>query len=59
MQNVKMQVKGSELVITIDLAARLGPSKSGKTEIVATTAGNATIPGTNGAKLGLNVYLPR
>ena len=60
MQNVQMTVKGNVLTITVDLSQRLGPSASGKTEIIATTAGNATVPGqSEPIKVGLNVYTPR
>jgi hypothetical protein len=58
MQNVNMKVEGTKLVITVDLAYKGGTSKSGKSEIIATTGGNVTVPGTQ-AKLGLNLYNPR
>lgn len=58
MQNVEMKREGDRLTITIDLSKDFGPSKSGKSTTVATTAGNATVPGTN-VKVGLNVYRPR
>lgn len=58
MQNVEIKVKGNVATITIDLSASLGPSASGKTEMVATSHGNVTIPGTD-VKLGLNAYRPR
>lgn len=60
MQNVKTEVKGQTLVITVDLSQRLGPSKSGKTELIASTNGNASAPGPHSAvKFGLNVYTAR
>lgn len=59
MQNVDMQVMGNTLVIKVDLTKDLGPSKSGKTTMVATTEGNATVPGHPDVKVGLNVYRPR
>jgi hypothetical protein len=55
MSNVKVSVKGSVATITIDLSENLGPSKSGKTVMVATTSGNINIPGTD-VTLGLNAY---
>jgi ABC-type cobalamin transport system ATPase subunit len=55
MKNVTVAVKGNILTITIDLSKQVGPSKSGKTTIIATTAGNAPVPGTD-AILGLNLY---
>ena len=51
-----MQVNGNTLTITVDLSKNLGPSKSGKTTIIATTAGNISIPGTD-AKAGINIYI--
>jgi hypothetical protein len=55
MKNVSLEVEGNILKIKVDLSKDFGPSKSGKTRIVATTAGNIAIPGTD-AKIGLNVY---
>jgi len=58
MQNVDIKVKGNVATITIDLSKDYGPSKSGKTTIVATTAGNVTVEGTD-VVLGLNCYKRR
>jgi hypothetical protein len=55
MKNVEMDVQGDNLTITVDLSKEFGPSKSGKTIIVASTEGNKTIPGRI-EKIGLNVY---
>ena len=55
MRNVKMAIKANILTITVDLSQDLGPSKSGKTTIIASSDGNVTILGTD-AKLGLNIY---
>lgn len=57
--NVEMKVTGTVLTITVDLSKRYGPSASGKTEIVASTNGNATVPGFDKLRLGLNVYEKR
>ena len=54
MENVKLDVKGSILTITVDLSKNLGPSASGKTQLIASTKGNVTVEG--GAIVGLNVY---
>jgi len=59
MQNVKTEVKGNLLTITVDLSARLGPSSTGKTIIVASSNGSAKIPGHDGVRFGLNVYTGR
>jgi hypothetical protein len=50
-------VEGSTLTIVIDLSNDAGPSKSGKSLVIATTSGNVDIG--NGVKLGLNVYSKR
>jgi hypothetical protein len=55
MKNVEMTVEGDTLIIKVDLSKDFGPSKSGKTVIVASTEGNATVPGRS-EKVGLNVY---
>ncbi len=55
MENVKLNVTGTILTITVDLSKTYGPSASGKTTIIASTKGNVTVEGSNGAVLGLNV----
>ena len=45
MKNVNMKVEGTKLTIEVDLEARHGRSASGKTTIIATTAGNVSVPG--------------
>jgi hypothetical protein len=61
MKNIDMKITGTgkaqKLVITVDLSKTFGMSKSGNSEIIATSSGNVTVPGTD-AKLGLNVYKP-
>lgn len=57
MHNVEMSVQGNILNIKVDLSKEFGPSASGKTIIIATTSGNASIPGRpDNEKIGLNVY---
>ncbi len=56
MDNIEIEVKDNKAVITIDLSKDFGPSKSGKTIVVATTRGNVAIPGSEDIKLGLNCY---
>jgi len=58
MKNVEMEVKEKVLTITVDLSKDFGPSKSGKTIIIASTEGNKSIPGVD-AKIGLNIYKPK
>ncbi len=55
MKNIGMTVKGNTLTLTIDLSKRIGPSSSGKTVLVASSEGNAEVPGTD-LRLGLNVF---
>lgn len=59
MKNVSTKIEGKKLTIVIDLDADHGPSKSGKTQVVATTGGNADVPGFPGFKLGINCYKPK
>lgn len=56
MKNVTTKLEGQKLTIVIDLSQDHGPSKSGKTLVVATTEGNADVPGFPGFKLGINCY---
>jgi hypothetical protein len=56
MKNVEMSVKENVLVIKIDLGKDLGPSKSGKTNIVATTGGNVQVPEYDDYRVGINCY---
>ena len=57
-RNVDIEVKGNKAFIEIALDTDLGPSKSGKTLLVASIPGAVVIPGTD-IKLGLNAYKPR
>ena len=56
MKNVDMKVEGTILTIKVDLSKEFGPSKSGKTMIIASTEGNVKIPEHEDKKVGLNVY---
>ncbi len=53
--NVKGVREGDKLFLEIDLTQSLGASKSGKSELVASTGGNRTVAGTD-VKLGINAY---
>ena len=55
MKNVIMEREGDLLIVKINLKERHGRSKSGKTEIVASTGGNVAIKGTT-IKIGINAY---
>ena len=53
MRNIKAEVKSGKLTIVVDLSEKGQPSASGKTMVVATTSGFASIG--DGFKYGLNV----
>jgi hypothetical protein len=55
MQNVKTEINGKILTITVDLSYRIGPSKSGKSQLVASTQGNVFLADAN-VTVGLNIY---
>lgn len=61
MQNIKSEVKAKILTLTIDLSKSMGVSKSGKSELIASTEGNVEVCQMNGkpVKMGLNIYSPR
>jgi hypothetical protein len=54
-KNMEMKLDGSILTLTIDLSKEFGPSKSGKTVIIASSEGNQLVFGSS-EKIGLNVY---
>lgn len=56
MKNIDMVVEGDILTITVDLSQDNGMSKSGKTQIIASTEGNKAVPGHESARIGLNIY---
>lgn len=59
MQNVKIDKKGDILTITVDLSKNSGPSKSGKSIVIASTLGNTIVDPEKKIYLGLNVYSTR
>lgn len=56
--NVTGKVVGKKLTLEIDLSKDLGPSKSGKTHLVATTRGPKQVEGYSKARIdiALNVF---
>lgn len=52
-KNVTIKVQGSTMTIVVDLTQDLGPSKSGKTNIVGTTNGFVGLA--DGVGVSLNV----
>jgi hypothetical protein len=59
MENIELKVAGQKLILTVDLTKEVGPSSSGKNTLIASTEGNANVPGLEGVKLGLYVYRTR
>lgn len=56
MQNIEMKLEGNILTVKMDVSKSFGPSKSGKTTIIASTGGNISVAGKPEIKLGLNCY---
>ncbi len=56
MKNCEMKLEGDILTIKVDLSKEFGKSSSGKSIIIGTTEGNASVPGKEEIKIGLNVY---
>ncbi len=54
-KNIVATLTGNKLTLEIDLSKEFGPSKSGKTTVIASTNGNKSIIGSD-AVIGLNVY---
>lgn len=55
-ENCEMTVKDGILTITVKLDTDFGLSKSQKSRVIATTRGNARVPGADDVMIGLNVY---
>ncbi len=55
-KNVVMRLEGKKLIIEVEMDQDCGPSKSGKTRIIASTEGNISVPGDADVKIGMNVY---
>jgi hypothetical protein len=55
MKNIEMTIEGETLTIKVDLSKDFGPSKSGKTIIIASSEGNVSVPERD-EKIGLNIY---
>lgn len=52
--NMEVFLEGNKLTIIVDVSKRHGTSKSGKSEIIATSSGNRRIK--DEIWIGLNVY---
>jgi hypothetical protein len=58
-KNVEIKTEGGIMTIKIDLNKTFGPSKSGKTIIIASTEGNVAVAKDAAGKeikMGLNLY---
>ena len=59
-ENIKAELRGNQLIVTIDTSAELRTSRSGKSLIVATTSGNKRISTPKGdITIGINAYKAR
>lgn len=58
MNNIQVEVKGNILTLRIDLSQPGEPSKSGKTNIIAGTAGFAPT-GVSGVSMSVNICKKR
>lgn len=56
MKNIETKIEGDILKIKINLAKNFGASKTGKTQIIATTEGNQPVEGKPGVYVGINCY---
>lgn len=56
MAGYEIKIEGDKAIITINLKNSMGLSKSGKSQVIATTSGNITLK--DDIKLGLNCYKP-
>lgn len=56
MENIKTEIKGNILTITVDLSKTGKTSGSGKNRLIATTGGNVVVK--DDIKMGLNIYKP-
>lgn len=56
MTNIEATRDGNILTLKIDLSKNFGKSRSGKSNIIATTEGNVRVPGSDKVKMGINVY---
>ena len=55
-QNIVYEKDGNILTLKIDLSKTLGESASGKSNNIATTGGNISMPWDDAMKLGINLY---
>ena len=54
--NIKGEILGETLTLKIDLKQNLGPSKSGLSQVIASSRGNRPIPGHKKMRIGLTIF---
>jgi hypothetical protein len=54
MKNIETKIEGTILTVKIDLSKNQGPSRTGKSILIASTEGNSAI--SPGVFMGVNVY---
>lgn len=58
--NVMCSIEGNKMIITVDLTEDHGMSSSGKTKVIATTAGSRSVPTPVGNVLvGININMKK
>jgi len=58
-KNVETEIQGSFLTIRVDLTKSFGETNSGKSYLIATTAGNIAIGNGRSEKMTVTVYRPK
>ena len=58
-KNIETDIQGSILTIRIDLTKSFGETRSGKSNLIATTAGNVSIGDGRSEKITITVYRPK
>jgi hypothetical protein len=56
MRNIKTNITGNILTITVDLSIPGETSSSGKSLVIASTEGNVSVEGKPEVKMGVNIY---
>lgn len=56
MKNINISVSGNIATVSFDMTKSFGKSGSGKTIVIASTAGNVSVPGAEHVKLVLTAY---
>ncbi len=57
-QNIKAIIKDNVLIMYVDMSTEIGPSKTGKSFLVASTGGAANITGLPKTKANILIYKP-